>query len=197
MLRTVHKAWTLTTAPTTEPISLAEAKAHLRDLSGREDSLIESWIVAARKYVEGTTWRQLITGTWTLNMDAWTWPVFIEHPPLQSVTSIKYFDTSNAQQTLSSSLYQVDIASQPGRIVPVFGEIWPDLFWRLNPIEIIFVAGYGDGAMDVPAETRQAMLILIGHFSENHEAVLTGTISKAIEFGVQALLGVNTMAEIT
>ena len=40
-------------------------------------------------------------------------------------------------------------------------------------------------------------MILIGPFSENHEAVLTGTISKAIEFGVQALLGVNTMAEIT
>lgn len=62
----------LTAAPTAEPVSLAEAKVHLRanldDTS--EDALIGMYISAARSDAENTCRRALVTQQWDLFLDA-------------------------------------------------------------------------------------------------------------------------------
>lgn len=186
----------LVTAPTEEPVTLADAKAHLRLDGTDEDSLVTSLITAARQWCEGYQNRAYVTQTWDLVLDAWPRDsepdrVRIPLPPLQSVASVKYMDADGVQATMPASDYLVDVASQPGRLVLAYGKSWPTV--TLQPaagIEIRFTAGYG-AATAVPETVKQAIKLLVGNWYENREAVLTGTISKEIEFAVTALLGLE------
>ena len=155
-----------------------------------EDLLLTSLITAAREYCENFQNRAYVTQTWDLWLDAWPDENYIQValPPLQSVTSIKYYDTDDAEATFSSSYYFVDDKSEPGRIVPNYGETWPTTTLRpINGAVVRFVTGYG-AASSVPQRVKQAMLLLIGHWYLNREAAITGAISKEIEFAVNSLL---------
>ena len=117
-------------------------------------------------------------------------------PPLQSVTSITYVDDAGDTQTLSSSLYQVDTKSQPGRIIPAYGESWPTVRSNtLNAVTVNFVAGYGDDPEDVPAGLRHAVKFLCGHWFEQRETVVIGNgiTIETVPMAVDALLGMHSM----
>jgi len=58
-----------TVAPALEPVSLTEAKLHLRIDTTAEDVLISSLIKAARQYCENYQRRAYITQTWELWLD--------------------------------------------------------------------------------------------------------------------------------
>lgn len=130
-------------------------------------------ITAARRHAETFTRRRFITQTWDWVMDGFPCARTIEMPcaPLQSVTSITYTDTAGDAQTLSALLYQVDTKSDPGRIAPAYGEVWPSTLGdTLAAVTIRFVCGYGLAAA-VPQEIKQAMLLMIGHWYEHREDV--------------------------
>ncbi len=57
--------------PVVEPVSLDEAKAHLRIDGGAEDALIISLILTSRLHIEAALGLALITQSWTLKRDAW------------------------------------------------------------------------------------------------------------------------------
>lgn len=164
-----------TVAPTIEPVSLDEVKLHLRlDSGSSEDTLLSSLIATARQYCEQYQRRAYITQTWELWLDRFpTVPVIdIPLPPLQSIISIKYYDTANSEYTLAASEYFADIKSQPGRISLHYGKTWPSLTLRpSNAVCITFVCGYGATAASVLERIRQAILLTIGHLYENREAV--------------------------
>ena len=184
----------LNIAPTKEPISLYEAKLHLRtDYDDPvEDNLIDALITTSRQYAEQFQHRGYITQTWELWFDEWPDGDYIEIPivPLQSVDSITYFDTDGTEATLSSDDYFVDTKSEPGRVHLNYGETWPSTALRpANGVCVTFVAGYGDDASDVPESMRQAMLLLIGHLYENREVVMTtGASAVKVPFTLEALL---------
>ena len=183
-----------TVEPTTEPVSLAEAKAQCRVDSDDENTFITGLIQAAREYVEDTSHRALLTQTWRLSLDAWPACDEIElpRPPLQSVTSLVYYDSAGTLYTLDSSKYGVDTDSEPGRVVLNWGESWPSLTLRsFNPVQVTFKAGYGDDADDVPLHLRQAILLIIGHWFENRELTISGTIIKEIPLAVDSLIYLN------
>jgi len=184
-------ALTLVTAPTAEPITTADAKAHLRVDISDDDDLIDALVVAARRQVELETWRALITQTWKVTLDAFPAgdTLRLPRPPLQSVTHIKYTPKGGSLTTFDSDSYIVDTDSEPGRIVLYSGESWPgDTLQIVNGVEIQFVAGYGDSANDVPQELIQAMLLMIGHWYEHREEVVLGSVARSIPLGVEALL---------
>jgi hypothetical protein len=58
----------LVTAPASEPVTLAEAKAHLRLDTSLDDAFVASIIVAARQYIERVCWRGLLLQTWELTL---------------------------------------------------------------------------------------------------------------------------------
>lgn len=180
----------LKTAPASEPLSLSEVKIHLRVDGTEEDAYITSLITAARQYCENFQNRAYITQTWQYWLDDWAAgsEILIPKPPLRAVNSIKYYGEDGTEYILSADSYIVDTQSQPGRVVLKANNSWLGItLCPANGICIEFDAGYGT-ASDVPMTVRQAMLLLIGHWYEHREVVVVGSITKEIEFAVNALL---------
>lgn len=175
-----------------EPVSLAEAKLHMRVDSSDDDAYILGLIATARRWVESFRNQALVTQTLDWYLDSWpaSGQFDVPRPPLQSVTSITLYDTANAASTVSSAVYFVDTVSQPGRISLAYGQSWPTTTLRdRNAIKIRFVAGYGS-AESVPNEVRQAILLIAGDLYENRENTLIGqglTVQQ-IPFAARALL---------
>lgn len=188
--------WSLTVSagPTELPVSYQEAMEHLRLDTHDEMDTVNALIRAATDYVERFTHRALLTQTLVLRLDEWPTlcdaPYFIDlpRPPLQSVTSIMYLDTDNVLQTWDSSHYQVDTNRTPGRVSLAYNKTLPNtLSGVANAITVTYVAGYTSRAA-VPESIRLAIRLLIGHWFENREDSITGTIHGPIERGVSSLL---------
>lgn len=186
--------WVRSVAPATEPVTTSEAKAHVRVDISDDDALIGTLITSAREYVEETARRSLVTQTWKLYLDRWPGVDYITlpRPPLQSVTSVKYTDKDGVQTTWANSNYLVDSDSEPGRIVLAYDVSWPDTveLRPMNPIEVVFVAGYGAAAA-APQRWKQAILLLAGHWYENREATVDGAIQRPIPFAVESLINLD------
>lgn len=176
--------YVLITAPASEPISLNEAKLHLRVSNTLEDSVITNLIIVARQWVENYTWRPLITQTIDVVFDTLeSKELIINKSPIQSVTSIKYIDQDGTEQTLDTNKYVVDLLGQPGRIKL---DAIPNTKDTLNAYKIRIVCGYANAA-SVPQLYKSAMLLLIGHLYENKQQVQSQTLSE-IPFGIKVLL---------
>lgn len=168
----------LDTAPATEPVSLSEAKTHLRVSISDDDALIDALITAARRWCERLRNESFVTQTWKLYADNWPGGDTIPLPmgPVQSVTSVTYTDEDGNESTLSSSNYLVDTVSRPARIRLKADQSWPTVTLReLNAIVVTYDAGYGDNASDVPEEVVAAIKLLVGHLYENREATVVGS----------------------
>ncbi|HVZ70429.1 MAG TPA: head-tail connector protein [Rhizomicrobium sp.] len=158
----------LITPPAIEPVTLAEAKAHLKvDVTG-DDALIGALIAAARARAEWHTGRAFITQSWVLWLD--NWPerncVEIPLPPSQAVTSFTIYATDDTATVLDASLYRVDISSGPARIALKSCALVAGLR-PLNAVAIAFNAGYGDNASDVPQAIRTAILEIVAGLYTN------------------------------
>lgn len=159
------------TPPACEPVSLDEIKDFLRIGSGEdEDQLFDTLATIARKEAEKITRRQLITATWDYWLDRFPGIIYLPMPPLQSVTHVKYLDSANVEQPLVLNTdYLIDIYSEPARIKPCFGEVWPTTYSEINAVRIRFISGYGAADSDVPEPIRQWILMAIGAMYENRE----------------------------
>lgn len=189
-----------TTDPTVEPVTTEQLDTYLRGdgvLAANEGDLLNTLITAAREYVEEFTRRALITQSYTLVMDAWPgnsqgdglgwWdgvregsitmgaPNYVELPvgPLQSVTSVTTYDDDNSSTVFADTSYFLDTNATPGQVILNTGTVWPSFTRTRNGIEIVYVAGYGDAATDVPSALRQAVKMIAAHWYENREFVKT------------------------
>lgn len=177
-------SYQITVQPTTEPITTAEAKAHLRVDFADEDTYIDTLIASARKYCEQYTNRVFITQTWRQNEDCFKSPIRLKVNPVISLTSLKYYDTNEAQQTLtdSSANFQKDFLSDGAKIYEGLTNAFPSIGSTINPIEIITVCGYG-AASDVPEDIKHAIKLMVSHLYENREGVnvVIGGLAMQIE----------------
>lgn len=172
----------IVTAPTITPISVAEAKSHMGVTFSNDDTLIGIYVSSATRLCENFLQRKLITQTWKMWLDYWPSSIKVLFGDLQSVTHVKYTDDDESQETLSSSVYLVDVNSVPGRIILKKNQVWPsDTLSPMNPIEVQFVTGYGATAATVPDDIRNAVLLTTAHFYENRELYL---VSKLQSLGV-------------
>lgn len=169
----------LSTAAAAYPISyLDDIKPHLRLTDDNNQPYLTGLIPAATAWAEHLTERALITQTWKLILSAFPAdPIRLPFPPLQSVTTVKYYDSANAQQTLSASVYQVDTNSEPGTLQLAASQSWPAVYDRVDAVEITFVAGYGANRTAVPPAVRQAILFYISHWYFNRKEVELGNMA--------------------
>ncbi len=168
----MHKGetnWKVTTAPDVEPVLLVSAKLHLRVDIDDDDTLIAWQITTARQWCEDYERRSYITQTITAKMQAFSNEIILPRPVLRDVSSIKYIDTGGDEQTLDSSVYDIDTYREPGRVTLAYNQSWPALRGDVNGVEIIYTAGYGDAATDVPGRVKSAILLLLGYLYEERE----------------------------
>lgn len=186
-----------TSAVTTEPISLATARLHLRlDAIGSppghpDDDLVTAIISTARETVEEYTRLTLAHTTIALALDEFPAnEIDLGTYPINSITNIQYKDTNGVTQTLSSSEYILDSFSSPSKIYPA--TIWKDTKQVPNAVIVNFSAGFTDGQSPseypMPKALKQAMLLMIAHLYENREAVNVGNIVTQIPLGVIHLM---------
>ncbi|HXV74405.1 MAG TPA: head-tail connector protein [Sphingomonadales bacterium] len=176
------------TPPALEPVSLAEAKAHLKIDHADEDGVIASLILAARQFCERYTRGALVEQTLKWTLSSWreekTWGSldgcfvpdfgslsFIEIPvgPLREVVSITTYDEAGAGSVWGAENYYLSTAQ--ARIYRRAGASWPKPGRRGDGIEILYTAGFGDAAEDVPPILRRGILMLVAHLYLNREAV--------------------------
>jgi hypothetical protein len=201
----------IVTAPTVDPVSMDEAKDHLRVDHDDEDDTIAAVIRAATRRAElhcnrsfitqtrrlyldffppgGVRYGRLAYGERTIEQGGSNSAIRLPHGPVQSVSSIQYYDTSGVQQTLSSSLYQLDAKSLYARVVPAPDESWPDTEdERLNAVTVTYVAGYGTTASTVPDPIRQAVLLMVGDLYEHRASIGVGTVAYQLNLTAELLL---------
>lgn len=185
----------LITAPASEPITLAEAKAHLRLEESGDDTYVTSLIAAARHWVEQTARRGLVTQTWELTEKAF--PLDALCPPekqgfelpfgnLVSVTSLTYVDADGVSQVMSSGDYSVDTATVPGRLRLAYGKSWPSARLQWDAVKIRYVVGWAQNA--VPEPIKQAIKLLVSQMYEQRTPEVTGATLGKVQFAVDALL---------
>lgn len=156
---------TRTTTPT-EPVTLAEAKLHLRVDGTDEDALITALISAARETCEDRIEGTIPVTGWRLTLDAFPDAIKLPRGPVASVESVKYLDAAGVEQTLSPLDYLVDTVSTPGYIVPAYGKAWPETREQINAVEVEYTAG----SATTPAALKAWMLLAIGDMYANREA---------------------------
>jgi uncharacterized phiE125 gp8 family phage protein len=165
----------LTTAPSTYPVTLAEAKLHCRIDVANDDALVNALITAATEQADHMLGRALMPQTWTLTLGTFPDAIELTRVPVASVTSVRYYDTNGTQQTLSPSLYSVDTADDFGfgYVVPAYNTDWPAIRDQINAVEVIYVAGYANAAA-VPQLIKTWILLRIAALYENREAWTMG-----------------------
>ena len=188
---------TLVTAPAIEPVTLEEARYQVGVPAGVDyhDTNLTRLITAAREKVETDTGRAIITQTWEMAIDLLPFGInalYLPRSPVQSVTYIKYYDTTNTQQTLSTATYKTLLDREPGEIRLHWQQIWPLLYWEPGVVTVRFVAGYGDTAANVPQSLKQALLLLIGWWFEDPTAMQTNNRTDA---AYKALISRHTVGD--
>lgn len=129
--------------PSSEPITLAEAKTQLRQNVDDDDAAIVRRVSAARGWAEGITDRAIPAQTFEQCFDCFPdGPLKLDRPPLVSVEWIKYRDTNGVLQTLAEENYQVSYSREPGLIAPAYGKVWPTTRNQLDAVTVRFVAGW-------------------------------------------------------
>lgn len=197
--------YVLVTPPATEPLALADVKAHCRIDSDdtSQDANLTIMMVAARQYAEKYTGRSLMTQKWMAVADGFPgWYPLVGAPwnayapamtllrheeerviklgrgPVQSVESIKYVDTSGVLQTLDPLTYVFDNSDLVQRVAPVFGSFWPVAQRQMASVKINFTAGV-DTASLVPQSFLNWILVRVatayGH-PEAEEIVARGKL---------------------
>jgi len=162
------------TPPDEEPVSLDDAKLHLRVSHDEEDGIISSWIKAARELSETHTGRRWVEqelratwANWPCPSDGLNSAIRLPVEPVQSVESVKYYATDGTLTTLATSEWQTWLDHSPPLVAPAPAKVWPTVQAnRLGAVRVEFTAGYAD-VDAVPEQVRAAILLCLGHWYEN------------------------------
>lgn len=187
--------------PTTEPITLEEARLHLRVTPNSDsppthpdDSLIQALITASRQWCENYLRRALAPQMVEVILDCFPAnEIQLPFSPILDIVSLTYIDPNGDQQTLDPALYVLDNEQEPGWVLPVINTVWPTTYEVINAVRVRYNVGYtipsdSPSIQPFPSTIRSAMLLLIGHWYENREAVIIGTIQSPLSFAVESLL---------
>ena len=182
----------ITTQPTTEPVTVAEAAQQCRltasDLAADANltAELQRLIVAARKYAEGVVGKSLAEKTVTAVCDSFPAGNVIELPvsTIKTLTSLSYKNEAGASTDITNRVI-VDDFIFPSRLILKSSENWPtETLYEVNPITIVYVT-----ADTTTGNIKAAMLLMIAHWFDNRAEVVTGQESFSIPFGAEALLG--------
>lgn len=207
----------IVTPPEEEPVTLDEAKAHLHEESNDNDALIAALIVAARQMVEKSTRRSLVTQTRAA--DFWGFPggstfsalltghraerhnglnaLQLPYGPVSAVTSVEYIDDAGVEQTLAADQYVTDLNRDIPRLYAAPYISWPVCLSQPGAVTVTYTAGYG-AADDVEQGLKQLILLIIGHWYQNREAVVVESATPSeLPMAAQALINLYQIPSLS
>lgn len=182
--------------PIAEPLALDEAKLHLRVDVTDDDSLISAMISVAREYAETITRRSFVSTQWKLVIDSFPGPtlmgipwgkpftlpahaILLEKSKVEAVTAINYTAMDGTAQVMPAANYTVDYTSEPCRITPVFGQIWPIPLPQIGAVEVDFVSGY---AAPITASVSPSEITIGGNWK-------TYAVGDSVRFSLADAIG--------
>lgn len=175
-----------------EPVTVPEAKEHLRVLHEDEDALIGDLIGAAREQCEAVLRRSVVLQRWRARLDRFPAGsrdlIRLPRPPLASVESVRYRDRAGEEAEIDPAALIVDTDTDPGRIGTNQG--WPSG----TDVRIDFTGGHAEPA-DVPERWKQAIRFLTAHYYSQREPVAVAASASEIPMTVSALLGTDRFYE--
>jgi uncharacterized phiE125 gp8 family phage protein len=177
-----------TSAPATNPVTLTEAKSHCRVDHTDDDTLIGLLISAATAHLDGyagVLGRALVTQTWRQDLESFSDPLRLALGPVASITSVTYYDADNAVQTLAGTVYGLFSDEFGAYLALKPDQTFPSVYSRRDAISVTYVAGVADSA--VPAPIKHAILLMVGHWYANREAVAPGQMYD-VPMAVDALI---------
>jgi uncharacterized phiE125 gp8 family phage protein len=182
----------IVTQPSVEPITTAEAKLYLKVDDSTEDTLIATLVKASRISAEKYLRRSLIKTVWALTLDEFPdadqdSTIEVYPAPVSKINSIKYYDADDVEQTLATTEYLCDYASEPCRITLAIGKSWPSISGRANSVTVNYDAGFGTAASSVPELILAAIYLTLGHLYENRQDVTKEKMNE-LPCGARSLL---------
>lgn len=159
-----------TVAPADMPVSLSEVKAHCRVMESDDDAVLTALLHAATDYLDGPNGligKCMVEQTWCQRLETFDECIRLSVGPVSSITSIKYFDADNTEQTLSSSVYAVSRDAIGDYISLNPDQTWPTIYARKDAVTITFVAGVP--AAEVSTALKTAVLMLVSHWDDNRD----------------------------
>lgn len=178
------------TDATAEPVSIAELKLHLRlsTVSTVEDSLLTGMEKAARTYAENYMKRPCLPQTFKKVMDSFPDEIILPRAPLSTNSTdvvITYLDAASGDSTtLSSTVYDIDVDAEPGRIFLRDGQEWPDHWTARNAVQVQFVAGFplsSSGAAQCPDDIKAWIMMRVAAMYEHREPITIAQSNGLIE----------------
>jgi uncharacterized phiE125 gp8 family phage protein len=177
------------TPPAKLPVTVAETKTHLRIEIDDDDLDIGKKIkavVARLDPPDGILGRALITQTLRYSLEKFpAGQIRLPYPPAQSIASIKYIDSSEVEQPVAVTVYQLKTDSDPARIILKYNQDWPTDSLSENdpfPVKIEFIAGYGDDSEDIPEIIRLGIMMEVGDYYLQRENISLGQAIIQNEF---------------
>jgi uncharacterized phiE125 gp8 family phage protein len=179
----------IVTPPTVEPITTAEAKAHLRVSVSSQDTYIDTLIGTARRDIEEALGRSLILQTRKLVIPCFQRRTYLPYGPVQSVSSVKYLDQAGVEQTVATTTYDFIQSAEGASYVDLaWNAVWPTAREVANAVRFEYVCGYaGTGSPvdlrgGVPAPIKHALKMLIQAYYDDAKAEDREAVTKAVGY---------------
>lgn len=179
-------------APPAAAVPLRAFAEHLRlgtgfADDGSQDAVLEAYLRAAMAAIEARLGRVLLARPFSFVVSRWSETASQGLPvaPVVSVEAVTMQDADGFETVVEPELWSLMRDRQRPRLVGRFGRSLPRIP-RGGQVEVSFTAGYGAVWEAVPADLRQAAMMLAAHFYENRTE--TGAISGTMPFGVLMLL---------
>jgi uncharacterized phiE125 gp8 family phage protein len=179
-----------TTAPA-GAIPVALFKEHLRLGSGfsddgLQDDLLESFLRSALAAIEARTGKALIERTFSWSVTRWrdSGAQALPIAPVSAIVDVVMLDRLDNEEVVDADSYQLRPDMQRPVLAAV-GACLPNI-GRTDTVRVRMLAGFGPEWSDLPADLRQAVLLLAAHYYEyRHEIQYDG---GCMPFGVSALI---------
>ena len=182
------KTYQVITPASTYPVSLTEAKSHLKVDTTADDTYITSIIKAATQLSEEYTNRFFIDTEIEQYASSFVELKTLFKSKVSAITNVKYYDNNNTLQVLSATVYNTQLNYEPSQIQLAENQSFPSITKRNDAVRAKYTVGYGSSASDVPEIIKQAILMTIGNFFQNRNSVVIGRIATELPMNVKWLL---------
>jgi len=143
------------------PVTLEEAKMHLKITVDEEDELLRNYLTGAFEWATESSRRAIVKREYLITRDRFplgTWNLPLGR--VASITSVKYIDADGLLQTWTSSPlpYETDLDTDfAPRLRPKRDESWPTTGDFLSAAQLTIQAGWTQE--NIPFTVRSAILL--------------------------------------